>query len=432
MKPKKILFATLAYDGHFNPLTSIAMHLKDAGHDVRWYTGSIYAQKLKSLGISHYPFKKALDVHQLNTDQLFPERTAMRSEVRKLQFDIQNIFILRAFELYEDIRDLHETFAFNLLVSDIVFPGIPFVREKMNIPVVAIGIIPITETSIDLAPTGLAMPPSTSFFGRKKQHVLRFVADRIFFGKLNTLFRKILEEHGIKSINGNIFDVLYRKSSLVLQSGTPSFEYARSDLGKNIRFVGPILPYRAPGTTVRQFDQEKLAQYKKVILVTQGTVEKDLQKILVPTLEAFSGGDYFVIVCTGGSGTAALRERYPQKNVMIEDFIPFAEIMPHADVFISNGGYGGILMAIEHGLPLVVAGVHEGKNEVNARIGHFQLGIDLKTEYPSATQIKKSVETVLRNAQYACNVQKLRLEFQTYNSNILCEKYIADLMEGTV
>mgnify|MGYP001016572938 CR=1 FL=1 len=47
----KILFATMPFDGHFNPLTGIAMHLKEAGHDVRWYAGSSYAEKLQRLDV---------------------------------------------------------------------------------------------------------------------------------------------------------------------------------------------------------------------------------------------------------------------------------------------------------------------------------------------------------------------------------------------
>ena len=35
----KFLFASLPADGHFNPLTGIAVHLRDRGHDVRWYAG---------------------------------------------------------------------------------------------------------------------------------------------------------------------------------------------------------------------------------------------------------------------------------------------------------------------------------------------------------------------------------------------------------
>jgi UDP:flavonoid glycosyltransferase YjiC (YdhE family) len=48
--------------------------------------------------------------------------------------------------------------------------------------------------------------------------------------------------------------------------------------------------------------------------------------------------------------------------------------MPYADVYVTNGGYGGTLLSIQNQLPMVVAGVHEGKNEINARVGYFQTG----------------------------------------------------------
>ena len=52
---QRILFATMPFDGHFNPLTSVAMHLKEQGHDVRWYAGPSYAGKLADLGVPHFP-----------------------------------------------------------------------------------------------------------------------------------------------------------------------------------------------------------------------------------------------------------------------------------------------------------------------------------------------------------------------------------------
>ena len=57
---KKILFANFPADGHFNPLTGLAVHLKKLGCDVRWYTSATYTEKLKTLNIKHYPFKKAV------------------------------------------------------------------------------------------------------------------------------------------------------------------------------------------------------------------------------------------------------------------------------------------------------------------------------------------------------------------------------------
>ncbi len=168
----------------------------------------------------------------------------------------------------------------------------------------------------------------------------------------------------------------------MLQSGTPGFEYKRSDLGSNVRFLGPLLPYQSTQQRERWY-HPKLEQYDKVILVTQGTVEKDPEKIIVPTIEAFRNSNHLVIVTTGGSKTGELRKRYQSDNLIIEDFIPFDDVMPYSDVYVTNGGYGGVMLGVQHLLPLVVGGVHEGKLEINARVGYFKLGIDLKTEKPT-------------------------------------------------
>jgi len=72
MIPKKILFATMPADGHFNPLTGIAMHFKTKGHEVRWYCSQTYEGKLNKLGIQLYPYKKAREVNSENLHALYP------------------------------------------------------------------------------------------------------------------------------------------------------------------------------------------------------------------------------------------------------------------------------------------------------------------------------------------------------------------------
>ncbi|GAB3717949.1 hypothetical protein GCM10027592_60490 [Spirosoma flavus] len=76
----------------------------------------------------------------------------------------------------------------------------------------------------------------------------------------------------------------------------------------------------------------------------------------------------------------------------------------------------------------MAAGVHEGKNEITVRIGYFKVGINLKTETPTPARIKKSVEQVLSDPYYRINVQRLGAEFKQYDTNRLCEQYIAELL----
>jgi UDP:flavonoid glycosyltransferase YjiC (YdhE family) len=427
MKSKKILFANFPADGHFNPLTTLAVHLKDLGHDVRWYTGQKFREKVEDLGIPYYPLQKAYDFSTGEPDQVFPERKNYKSQIAKLKFDIKHAFVLRGPEYYLDIKEIHREFPFDLMIADNCFTGISFVKQLLNKPVIAIGVVPLPETSRDLPPSGLGMTPSYSFLGKRRQDLLRWFTDRFVFGESKKLIDNIYFDHGMQTIKGNLFDVICREADLLLQSGTPGFEYYRSDLGKNVRFIGPLLPYSRKKVGTYQL-QERYKKFTKKVLVTQGTVETDVEKIIVPTLKAFMNTDVLVIVTTGGSRTAELRNRFPDENFLIEDFIPFNDIMPESDVYVTNGGYGGVLLSIQNKLPMVVAGVHEGKNEINARVGYFDLGINLKTERPTSKQIKASVEAIFNEKGYKRNVSRLAAEFRAYQPTELIEKYMAKVL----
>ena len=428
---KRILFANFPADGHFNPLTGLAKHLVTLGYDVRWYTSKSYAPKLQKLKIPHYPFKKAVDVSDSNFDKAFPGRVKQRTQIGKLKFDLIHAFILRAPEYYADILEIYKEFPFDLLVADCAFTAIPFVKEAMNIPVVAIGVFPLTESSVDLPPIGLGMEPSYTIFGKIKQALLRRFSHSILFKQPNKIMHQLLDANNIAHNRENVFDMLIQKSDLLLQSGTPGFEYYRSDKSKHVHFIGPLLPYDAGQHTTQWFD-ERLNHYKRVVLVTQGTVEKDVTKIIEPALEAFKNSSTLVVCTTGGSQTADLRKKYPQSNIIIEDFIPFNDVMPYADAYITNGGYGGVLLGIENNLPLVVAGVHEGKNEICARVGYFKLGINLKTEKPIPQQLRKAVDEVISNPVYKGNVHKLAAEFEQYHPAKLFAMHVAGLLKTTM
>ncbi len=425
---RKILFASMPAEGHVNPLTGLAKYLQAAGADVRWYTGSSYQEKMDKLGIPLYAYRRAVDVNAANLEEVFPGREKIRSQVKKLVFDIIHFFIGQAPKFLEDLKEIRQEFPFELVIAESTFTGIPLIEKTMNLPVLGIGIVPLVETSKDLAPPGLGITPIPGIAGKIKHRILRYVADKILFSKPNKLTHQIMENHGVEHGGSNIFDLMVKKATIFLQSGTPGFEYKRSDLGKNIRYIGALLPY-SNKKEFKPWHDARLTQYNRIVLVTQGTVEKDVEKLLVPTLEAFKNTDTLVICTTGGSQTAELRQRFPQNNLIIGDFIPFACVMPYANAYITNGGYGGVMLGIENKLPMVVAGVHEGKNEICARVGYFKLGINLKTEKPTAAQIKMAVNKLMASSLYRSNVEKLSKEFQRYSPGELCASYAAFLLE---
>jgi MGT family glycosyltransferase len=428
---KKILFVTAPADGHFNPLTGLAKHLQSLGYDVRWYTQDSYKEKLNKLEIPHFPYMLAPQLHESHFEKLLKERENQKSQVAKFKFDLEHIFIMPATKIILDLEEIHKEFSFDLVIADIFSFVIPMIKARIGVPVISAGIVPMMETSKDLPPAGLALTPASNIIGRLAHKTLRWFTNKVIFKRPNQLFNEVLANFGASYPGKNIFDILYCSSDIVLQSCTPGFEYERSDLSKNIRFAGPLLPYASKKNREAWYDS-RLTQFEKVILVTQGTVEQDVNKLIVPTLEALKDSDALIVCTTGGSQTAELKAKYNGSNIIIEDFIPFDEVMPYADLYITNGGYGGVMLGIQNELPLIVAGVHEGKNEICSRVGYFKLGRNLKTETPKPEQIAAAVKEVFNNPMYKLNVINLREEFSNYSPNELCAKYVAELTQSGV
>ena len=166
-------------------------------------------------------------------------------------------------------------------------------------------------------------------------------------------------------------------------------------------------------------------QYEKVILISQGTIDnKDQNKLIIPALEALKDKNYLLLVATGNINTDELRKKYSRSNIIIEDFIDFDFILDYTDLYITNGGYGGVMLSLSKGVPILTAGITEGKNDINARIRFYKVGIDLKTEKPAPDKIRIKTEEILANKTFKNNASRLQLLLNNYNPNQIIEDYV--------
>ena len=178
---KKILFVSMPADGHVNPLTGLAKYLQACGVDVRWYTGSSYAPKMEKLGIPLFPFQRAVEVTGENLDELFPGRQKVKGQIKKLVHDMIHVFIRQAPRFIDDMKDIYKTFPFDMVVAECTFSAIPIIKKIFDVPVTGVGIVPLTETSRDLAPPGLGLTPSYTFTGQNKAMVPAHSYQQVIF-----------------------------------------------------------------------------------------------------------------------------------------------------------------------------------------------------------------------------------------------------------
>lgn len=302
------------------------------------------------------------------------------------------------------------------------------VREALRKHVCAVGPGPVLATSKDVPPNFVGLKPARTAAGRLLHRVMGAVMDRMVLTRGTAIYNSVLATHSLATVKGSIYDEFYRAADVFFQSGAPGFEYARREVNPKFRFVGPLLPHRA-ATSGRFPYPQKLEANQRVILVSQGTIDnKDSSKLIIPALEALRDSGALLIVATGHSHTEELRRSYPQDNIVIEDYVDFAAVLERADLFVCNGGYGSVLLSLSRGVPVLVAGIREGKNDVNARVDYFGVGINLRTESPKPDAIRRAAARLLSEPRWKQNAMRLSDELRQYRPYELIDDYLANLL----
>jgi UDP:flavonoid glycosyltransferase YjiC (YdhE family) len=422
----RILFSAQPADGHFNPLTGVATHLAAVGHDVRWYAGPEYAGRVNRLGMTVYPYVAATEVTGANINVLFPERAKLTGP-RLIAFDVEKYFVANVAEQFQDIVAIRDEFPFDLFFCDGSLYVEQLVAQVLRIPVFATGISAVMPTA-GSPPPFFGLSPARSVVDRVRHGVARRL---LVAGNKRALatYNRTLAAHALPPMPPDAFpDGPMAYVRRVFIDGVPGLEFPGYVPPANAEFVGPLDPARPSLPASAALPAQVLDPGAPIVVVSQGTVDNtDPDKLVVPTIAALSEKPYVVVATTGGARTDELRRRYASPSVIIEDFVDYGELLPRADAFITSGGFGSTLAAIGAGVPLVGAGVREGKNDLNVRMAYNGLGVDLRTERPKPPAIRAAVDQVLHDAAIRANVARVRAELASYDPFGTIERAVAAL-----
>lgn len=409
----RILVASHAVPGHALLLTGPARRLLERGHTVRWYTGESLRPVVERLGMELVPFRRAVEHTATNLDELYPGREKLKGPMQT-RFDGKALFADTVPGLFADLQEIHQEWAYDVVLLDASAMVARLLREKIGVPVVAVFAIANMQPDPLVPPLWFGLRPDPSLRGRVRDAALRRLSDTLVMGPGRKAFERIMAQHGITEHRDMVEDA-YDTADAVVQQGLESFDFPRSRKNPRVHYVGPLLPWSDPDATDHALEDEivrRAAAYPCTVLVTQGTVDLDLDKLLVPTLEACRrrGERTLVVATTCGVRTDELRGRFAGDDVVIADRLDFRRILDHVDVFVTNGGFGGTILALTHGVPLVCAGFSEGKNDTIAHVVHHGVGVDLRTEKPDVAKVMAGIDTVRSDPTYAARAMAFREE----------------------
>jgi MGT family glycosyltransferase len=404
----RILFTTNAMDGHVRPCLEVAQALVRDGHEVLWYTGRAYEQLIRNSGADFTPYDATLEF----------KTEGSKGGLLSLNKDLIDAFLSRIPGFMADLAAVFDRFEPEVVVAEHAFMAGPALAAQRGIARVVLSAGPLIVSSTDVAPFGTGLRPSATALGRLRNRALYWLVHGLLMRQAQQMAMRMSAEAGIPPLDGFFIDWAAQLADCLVQPSVPEFEYPRSDLPPTVQFTGITLlaalddwaqPAWWPDIAAAR------AGCRPVVFVTQGTIATDPANLMLPAITALADSGMLVVVASGGHDPEQVipTAKRPE-NVRIASFIPYTEVLPLADVMVTNGGYGGVQTALAHGVPLVVAGKSEDKQEANARVAWSGAGLSLRTDRPRPVRVANAVRRVLTEPAFRARAQEFKDTYARY------------------
>jgi UDP:flavonoid glycosyltransferase YjiC (YdhE family) len=405
----RFLFAAMPAAGHVGPLIPLAHELIARGHEVGWYTGERYRDKVEATGATFFGQGHAMDVDVARLDEQYPVR-ATKKGAGKFIYDMRNIFIRQVPGQVADLEDHIGEFAPDLLVVEPALGAAALaIDQRHGLPWATCGITALAFPSRDTAPFGFGLRPPASALGRLRNRAVGKLIDATLFRPVNRDYDAMREQLGLGPIEGGLFGSTL-SPYLYLQPTVPSFEYPRSDLAPQVHFVGPLLPPAPAGFATPSWFGELGSRPGRAGHAGHGRHG--------PVRGHPAGA-------RGAARRGRARDRGDRRpdpeslgpipaNARVERYVPFAALMPHVSAYVTNGGYGGLHYALAHGVPVVSVGKTEDKAELAARVSWSGVGVGMKSQVAKPAALRAAVRKVLVEPEHAARAVAMQSEMRSY------------------
>ena len=134
---------------------------------------------------------------------------------------------------------------------------------------------------------------------------------------------------------------------------------------------------------------------------------------------------------TGNKETIELLGKVPE-NFIVRDFIPQAEVLKYADLFIAHGGMGSVSDGITLGVPMLL--VPQGADQFfNAyRLQELGAGKVLTKKNATVHNLKREAIEILTNRTYQVEAKRIQESFITAGGPNRAVKEVERLLVQTM
>ncbi len=371
---------------------------------------------------------------------------------------------VRAVErLVEDLRP-------DVVLTDSLGYAGALAAERLGLPWVSFGDGPLHFPDELTPPFGAGLPYRTPRPWVWRNTVVQAASRRLVMGRAQQRYAALRTSLGLAPRDVPVLEACL-SPLLHLHCGAPELEYPRAELPDHVHFVGALRPPQPAGWVRPSWWDAVVTDHAgDLVLATQGTLRGDPAEVLAPTLRALQATGRAGLLTTGagdpvllgGPGVVAAdpgEGRRPSRAphavpsrahaassrgphavpsrahaapsrahaapsrahaapsrapapVAVEQFVPYSEVLPSAGVFVTNGGWTGVLLALAHGVPVLQVGSTEEKADIGRRVEWAGAGVHLGAARPRPSSVARALARV-EGAAYRAGARRVAASLAT-------------------
>lgn len=394
----RILFANLPAHGHANPTFPLVSDFVKAGHTVDYLLTEDFRKKVEYCGATLIPYYKPV---KMDINDIFN----VIKDIRKI-FKEMNIKMKELAPKYD------------VIVAGGMNPSVAKLEKEIKTPVIYCSAVFLQneKTIKHLFKKSKGIPSAINFifrYHKVRRVVSNSIASLIFGIKINDLLTMFSPQSSTLNV---VFTSRY-------------FQPEEATFDDKCLFIGPTptISINDDSFPIRNLENSK----KKIIYATLGTIYNNWIGFFKNIIEAFKDSEYLVVMSTGN------KERLKQigdipENFIVRDFVPQAEVLKHADLFIAHGGMGSVSDGMYLGVPMILVPLGADQFFNAYRLQELGAGKVLKKSEVTAENLRREVKVILENKSFKAGVRKVQESFINAGGPARAVKEVEEILKRKI
>jgi MGT family glycosyltransferase len=410
----RFLITCWPFTGHLYPQISVALALRDRGHDVAVYSHESTRPVVEGQGFTLFPF--------IHVDERRYERIhALEAQVPVTQPKGQTLSVamkayrdMLADSIPEQVADLQPILGEwrpDALITDPALWGpILVMWELTGIPVALLTqMIGSMIPGPDAPPWGPGLPPPRTFGTRLLSRATKLAVD-IVAHNMRRQVNRIRGRYGLGPMSGSVNEHTGRLPLYLIPS-VPELDYNRRDQPSNVHYVGPCIWTKPSGEPPANWLNDIPAE-RPWVHATEGTAQYQEPFLLRAAAKGLAGLPVEVFLTTGQNrdpATLGLDKMPP--NVHLTQWLSHEDFLPRCAALVTTGGAATVLASLKAAVPLVVVPTFWDKSDNAQRVVEAGVGLRLAPRRCTPDRLRGAVTRLLDEPHFRENARGIASRF---------------------